>query len=481
MAEVNRFGQRIETDYTRKMAQFVSDLKFEDLSEEIVERVKLITLHTIGCSIASAPMETTIGADQVAAKISGGPGAATSWVSGRKLSLLAAAFVNGTVSDMLDWEDCSYTGHPSAALVPGTMALCETQKANGRDYITAFVAGYEIYQRVALSVASPVYNRKDPKMGTSLPNCPIFGAAMSAAKIYGLSPEQCNQAMGMAVLFLKQFSNLQQATMTEAYHYEYGWCTQGGIQAALCVREGISGPMDCFDTPYAFTEHLNTVNDRSEIPQWLDNALGERFMVMELLLKHWPANMYLQTPIEIAVELARDENIDLEQVAEVILDPPARHRMHFRPEGYTSVMDAEFSAPFCIAAALVDPNAGPQWFSKENMKNPKVLELGAKIKGSETKLNGMGPVFTVFYQTEGKGFPDRSITFKMKDGTVYERTQAFHKGHPAMMYTQEELHEQFLRQTTPNMSVEKAEKLYQFIIDLENQADISAISALFGR
>ena len=82
MAEVNRFGQRIETDYTRKMAQFVSNLKFEDLSEEIVERVKLITLHTIGCSIASAPMETTIGADQVAAQISGGPGAATSWVSG---------------------------------------------------------------------------------------------------------------------------------------------------------------------------------------------------------------------------------------------------------------------------------------------------------------------------------------------------------------------------------------------------------------
>ena len=79
--------------------------------------------------------------------------------------------------------------------------------------------------------------------------------------------------------------------------------------------------MDCFDTPYAFTEHLNTVNDRSEIPQWLDNALGERFMVMELLLKHWPANMYLQTPIEIAVELARDEKIDLDQVAEIILIP----------------------------------------------------------------------------------------------------------------------------------------------------------------
>ena len=38
MAEVNRFGQRIETDYTRKMAHLVSNLKFEDLSEEIVER-----------------------------------------------------------------------------------------------------------------------------------------------------------------------------------------------------------------------------------------------------------------------------------------------------------------------------------------------------------------------------------------------------------------------------------------------------------
>ena len=138
---------------------------------------------------------------------------------------------------MLDWEDCSYTGHPSAALVPGTMALCETQKANGRGLY------YRVRSRLRnLSAGGPQRSLpgvqpEGPQDGHFLPNCPIFWAAMSAAKIYGLSPEQCNQAMGMAVLFLKQFSNLQQATMTEAYHYEYGWCTQGGIQAAP-VRQG---------------------------------------------------------------------------------------------------------------------------------------------------------------------------------------------------------------------------------------------------
>ena len=95
----------------------------------------------------------------------------------------------------------------------------------------------------------------------------------------------------------------------------------------------------------------------------------------------------------------------------------------------------------------------------------------------------MGPAFTVFYQTEGKGFPDRSITFKMKDGTVYERTQAFHKGPSCHdVYGRGASRAKFLRQTTPkNMSEDKAEKLYQFYYGPGHQADISDIGALFGQ
>ena len=46
-------------------------------------------------------------------------------------------------------------------------------------------------------------------------------------------------------------------------------------------------------------------------------------------------------------------------------------RYPIRPEGYTSLTQAQFSIPFCIAAMLYDRTPGAQWYSAENMKDPK--------------------------------------------------------------------------------------------------------------
>src|SRR4029453_19308670 len=65
--------------------------------------------------------------------------------SGRRAGALDAALVNGTAAHALDFDDVSNSlgGHPSAPILPALFALGEVLDCTGRDFIAAYVAGFE--------------------------------------------------------------------------------------------------------------------------------------------------------------------------------------------------------------------------------------------------------------------------------------------------------------------------------------------------
>ena len=93
-------------------------------------------------------------------RANGGPGGpATVWGMDEKMAAVNAALVLGTISDALDWEDCSWTGHPAAGVIPCAWLAAEEKHKSGKELITAIVAGYEVYQRI------DVYKRQAPGGG----------------------------------------------------------------------------------------------------------------------------------------------------------------------------------------------------------------------------------------------------------------------------------------------------------------------------
>ena len=124
-----------DTNYTRRLAEYAVSLDFSDLPEEVVERVKMMTLHTLGVSLAAAPVALSGASIQVAKAVNGGSGGGASvWIGGERLSAASAAFANGTIADILDWEDCAWTGHPSAGVIPAAMAVAEERQI-GRAHV----------------------------------------------------------------------------------------------------------------------------------------------------------------------------------------------------------------------------------------------------------------------------------------------------------------------------------------------------------
>ena len=138
--------------YTQIIADYLSELKYEDIPAEVIERAKLVTLHTIGAAIAAVKTEAGSNIIDVAKTLGNGGKEATIIGDGTKVGLGNAVLASGTLADLLDWEDCSWTGHPSAGAVPTGLAVSEAYHKSGKDYLTALVGGYDVYQRIAMAV-----------------------------------------------------------------------------------------------------------------------------------------------------------------------------------------------------------------------------------------------------------------------------------------------------------------------------------------
>ncbi|RWM04937.1 MAG: hypothetical protein EOR72_32815, partial [Mesorhizobium sp.] len=142
-----------------QLARFLTDLRYEDIPDDVLHKAKLITLDTIGCIIAGA--NTPLGEKILAAYHSGNnqSGCCVPGTSCQTAPSLAAK-VNAWLADVLDYEDVA-VGHPSATVIPAALAMAEHLNASPQQFLAGVVAGYEAGIRVHdATLASPdVYRR----------------------------------------------------------------------------------------------------------------------------------------------------------------------------------------------------------------------------------------------------------------------------------------------------------------------------------
>ena len=459
-------ADQITTQYTKTLSEFVANLKYEDIPPEVRERAKLIAMQTIGVGLATKG--TPIGERAVNIGKMGGCGepSATLWTDGSKVSMSSAAFTAGTITDALDWEDCSWTGHPSAGIVPVAFVVAEALKKSGKDFITAIVAAYETSQRIAMVVQPD--GDWDPMTGWGLTSWQIFAALVPAAKLMDLNAEQVNQAFGFGCLCCPVPSQLHHITMSDAYHFEHGFRANDGVVCALTAKAGVDNYTDCFDDTYSWDYHMCPNPKRD----WYTKDLGEKWLTMETLMKHWPANMWIQTPLELADVIRTKYGVKAEDIEEIILDPLIINRMYYDPKGYTSLVQAQFSVPFMLASYFLTPNPGKAWFEKDLLTDPKVLELAGKVHGGPSKPDTTSQGFKDFQN--GK-FPMKTLIVKTKDGKEYRESMDCHPGHPRNMMTLEQFCDRFRIQASATLSGEKLEQAVQAFAHIEDCQDLSTL------
>lgn len=461
----------ITTNYTQTLAEFTANLKYEDIPEDVRERAKHLAMQTIGVALGTKGMKLSNDAIAIGKSCGIGEPEATLWVDGGKVSMSSAVFTNSTLADALDWEDCAWTGHPSAGVIPVSWAAAEGFHRSGKELITAIVAAYEVYTRIAMVVQPP--EDEDVFKGWGLTSWQVFAGVAPAARLMGLTPDQINQAFGFGVLCCPVQSNLHHITMSDAYHYEHGFRAKDGILAALTAKAGVENYMDCFDDTYSFDYHMTREPKRD----WYTKELGSRWLTKEVLVKHWPANMWLQTPIELVHNITTKNGIKPEDIEEIVLDPPTLGRMFFDPAGFNSLTQAQFSGPYMIAMYLLNPVPGPNWFDLSMLRDPKVLELAAKVKPGKSSPDIINLCFKGFQRGE---FPMKTVTITTKDGKTYSESMDCHPGHPRNMMSHEEFCDRFRIEAAPTLDADKIEKVIEALSHLEDCEDVAELGWIFS-
>ena len=453
----------MNTGYTKKLACYAANLCFEDLPEEVVLQAKRIAMHAAGVALAAST--TAIGRKALAYGRSLAASAREASVigCGEKLSVGAAALVNGALTDCLDWEDCSWTGHPSACAVPTACAVAEHLGASGKDFLLALVTAYEVYERIAMSV-QPGDNFGWLSKGWGLTSWSIYASAIAAGKLLRLDAGRMENLIGIAGALTPAINATTHLSRSDFYHYQWGLNNYSGIAGAMLARNGISPMPDYLD---GNTGYWVTMTDECKWG-WLDRGLGGRFLIMETLFKHWPTNMWIQQALDGTAELVRKYRVLPGDVVEVVVNPVVETRMIAMPEGYPSMVDAQFSIPYCVSVLIHDPDAGPQWYEESRRRDRSVVELSLRVRAEGPTLY-LKEAFERFQRGE---YPEYSVSILLKDGRRLFQAVPLPKGHPRNMFSQAEFEADFMRRAVPALSESGARSASDMIMNVDAASDI---------
>lgn len=340
-------------------AQYVTELQYDDLPDEVVEHAKKLTLDAIGIALGAESRAISSGAfiDGVESLADGGN--ATVFATGQGLEPEYAALLNGALVHSLDYDDThrGASHHPGAAVVPATIATAEStdHEVSGKDLLTAIVAGYEIDCRLGMAInPESHYARGFHGTGT----CGTFGATAAAGKIAGLSAAELTNAFGLNG---SQAAGSMQFLSNGAWNKRAhpGLAAHAGILAVSFAGAGFYGSAAPIEGEDGF---LSGYSDDPK-PALATEGLGEESELLETAMKPYPCCRYMHPALDGLFSLLSENPIDPDGVERVIVElpspgvnivgKPAERKRH--PESF---VDAQFSMPFGVALAITEGDAG---------------------------------------------------------------------------------------------------------------------------
>src|SRR5262245_42927636 len=269
--------------HTRRIAEFVSGLRYERVPREVRERIKLLILDSLGCAIYGARLEwcrilrSTLEALDATRTTS-------VWGTPLRLSSPHAALINGTQVQGFELDDVHRQGvlHVGAVTLPALIAVAESHaELSGRELLTAAVAGYEIGPRVGRCMGQEHIGQGWHSGAT----VGVYSAAAGAARALRLSADETVHALGIAGTQSAGLMAAQYGAMVKRMHA--GRASQSGLYGALLARCGFTGIVDVFEAPYGgFCTTFSRSHDRFNLDE-LSAALGDRFETLRVSLKFY--------------------------------------------------------------------------------------------------------------------------------------------------------------------------------------------------
>src|ERR1700689_1805478 len=363
--------------HTRKIAEFVAGLTFEQIPGEVRERIKLLILDSLGCAIYGANLEWCRILRGTLEELDA-TRTTSIWGTQARLSSPHAALVNGTQVQGFELDDVHRKAvlHVGAVTLPALIAVAESHaQLSGRDVLTAAVAGYEVGPRVGLCMGQEHIGQGWHSGAT----VGVFSAAAGAARGLSLSADATVHALGIAGTQSSGLMAAQYGAMVKRMHA--GRAAQSGLYAALLAGQGFTGIVDVFEAPYGgFCTTFSRSNDRFNLAA-LSDGLGRAFETMRISLKFYSCVGSNHTTLDALSDIRKRHPFQPGDVDSIVVHASQITVDHvgwpYRPEGLTA---AQLNLPFCVATLLLEGDVFVDEFTADCVDDAARIKLSRKVK-----------------------------------------------------------------------------------------------------
>ena len=444
-----------------KLSNKINNLQYNTLPADAVHWAKVGILDTVGVTIAGAAEDAT----RIVLGVSGSSsGPSLVFGHARRVGALDAALINGTASHALDFDDCNNTlgGHPSVPILPALFALADEVGATGKDFIAAYVAGFETECKLSMAVNFYQYTKGWHPTTT----IGVFGGAAACAHLLKLSVEKTATALSIAAsLAAGVKSNF--GTMTKPLHV--GHCARSGLFAALLARDGFTAGDTAFEHKQGYFEVFNGAGNYDADKSFATWANPLDIMRPGIAIKSYPCCGSTHPAIDCMIELVHKYKLTPDNVARIDSWTHTRRLEHTNRPDPQSYLDAKFSVQYTLARALKDRFVKLEHFEGDNWKDPVTRAILPKIHVA-TYTTGQFPADNHF---------GAEVKVTMTDGRVVSTKtdqalgRSVDKPLPA-----DRLKEKFDNCAARALSSDNVARLYAAIQDFENAKDVREIAAL---
>lgn len=327
------------------------------------------------------------------------------------------------------------------------------QHVSGQTIIEAYVLGWEIQGRLR-AASAPASNPAFHPPGMVGP----LGGAASSAKVLGLDVQQTTMALGIAASRTGGLT-ANTGTMVKATHP--GNAARMGAEAALLAQMGYTSNVEALEAPNGYAAALF----RGQFDwQVLTQGLGASYRLVDpgFDIKRFPAQVYMQNPIEAVLTLRQQHQLTPAMVEHLTLYRQGRGHAGPAPK---SGLDGKFSVEYCAAVALLDGRVVIDSFTDARRFAPDMEAMLQKIH-VQPEEPAPGVVRVTAQLTDGRSVSTECRGFKGSAGNPMSREERMDKVWDCISRV---------------LATPEATQMIAMLEDLEHVPDISAVMQLIGQ
>ncbi len=422
---------------TKAVVDFIQSARLDDFPSDALTIGKRCIIDGLGVMLAGSVQPASRIVTDYSTAFDANPEATAFGRQPFQTSAAQAALVNATAGHALDWDDTQLATsadrifglltHPTVPPLVAAMAIGEREQVSGRDFLEAFLTGFEVECKIAEAINPSHYKQGFHTSGT----IGTFGAAVATAKLLKLDADALEHMLAIAASSASGI-RVNFGSMTKPLHV--GRAAQNGIVAAELAARGFTGGRDALDPPWGFFSTFSHGQGFDE--DRILSVLGDPHTIVSpgVSIKPYPCGVLGHPTMDAMRRLVIDNDVDPKNITAIRVRAGSNILNPLRYDIATNELEAKFCPAFMVGAIALRRKAGIAEFNDEFVQSDEVQAMMRKVTR----------VLDADIEAQGWEKIRSTVEVDLADGsTLVQEADDRYRGGPDLPFTRDELFEKY--------------------------------------